>query len=261
MSCDYGEIRLTGTEALYAIGSIVLVSLFSLVGVLLLMLQDRTLNYVVILLVSFSSGSLFGNAFIQLLPETVARNGFTVWVSIFTLSGIAGSFVVEKFVHWRHVHSPAHGETQVEAFAYMNLLGDAVHNCLDGVVIVSAYALDIRVGVATTVAILFHEIPQEMGDFGVLVHGGLSRKKALFFNFVTALTALIGALLTMVLINFAQQLTVFLIPFSAGTFIYIAGSDLIPQLHKENEVRDSLLQLVFFTLGISVMFILNLETF
>lgn len=248
---------MTGTEAFYAIGSVVLVSLFSLVGILLLLLQERILNYVVILLVSFSSGSLFGNAFIHLLPETVARNGFTVWVSIFTLSGIAGSFVVEKFVHWRHVHSPAHVESEVEAFAYMNLLGDAVHNLLDGIVIVSAYALDIRVGIATTVAILFHEIPQEMGDFGVLVHGGMSRKKALFFNFVTALTALIGALLTMALINFAEQLTVFLIPFSAGTFIYIAGSDLIPQLHKENEVRDSLLQLVFFALGISVMFILN----
>ena len=249
---------MTGTEALYAIGSVLLVSLFSLVGILLLLLREKILNYVVILLVSFSSGSLFGNAFIHLLPETVARNGFTVWVSIFTLSGIAGCFVVEKFVHWRHVHSTAHSE--VEAFAYMNLLGDAVHNLLDGVVIVSAYALDIRVGVATTIAILFHEIPQEMGDFGVLVHGGLSRKKALFFNFVTALTALIGALLTMVLINFAQQLTVFLIPFSAGTFIYIAGSDLIPQLHKENEIRDSLLQLVFFSLGISVMLVLHLST-
>ena len=249
---------MTGTEALYAIGSVVLVSLFSLVGILLLLLREKVLNYVVILLVSFSSGSLFGNAFIHLLPETVERNGFTVWVSIYTLSGIAGCFVVEKFVHWRHVHSPSH--EGVEAFAYMNLLGDAVHNLLDGVVIVSAYALDISVGVATTIAILFHEIPQEMGDFGVLVHGGLSRKKALFFNFVTALTALIGALLTMVLINFAQQLTVFLIPFSAGTFIYIAGSDLIPQLHKENEFRDSLLQLVFFSLGISVMLVLQLST-
>ena len=249
---------MTGTEALYAIGSVVLVSLFSLVGILLLLLREKILNYVVILLVSFSSGSLFGNAFIHLLPETVARNGFTVWVSIYTLSGIAGCFVVEKFVHWRHVHSPAHEE--IEAFAYMNLLGDAVHNLLDGVVIVSAYALNISVGVATTIAILFHEIPQEMGDFGVLVHGGLSRKKALFFNFVTALTALIGALLTMVLINFSQQLTVFLIPFSAGTFIYIAGSDLIPQLHKENEIRDSLLQLVFFSLGISVMLVLHLST-
>jgi len=248
----------TGTEALYAIGSVVLVSLFSLVGILLLLLQEKILNYVVILLVSFSSGSLFGNAFIHLLPETVARNGFTVWVSIYTLSGIAGCFVVEKFVHWRHDHSPGH--EGVEAFAYMNLLGDAVHNLLDGVVIVSAYALDISVGVATTIAILFHEIPQEMGDFGVLVHGGLSRKKALFFNFVTALTALLGALLTMVLINFAQQITVFLIPFSAGTFIYIAGSDLIPQLHKENEIRDSLLQLVFFSLGISVMLVLHLST-
>ncbi len=245
---------MTSTEILYAIGSVVLVSLFSLVGILLLLLQDKILNYVTILLVSFSSGSLFGDAFIHLLPETVGRNGFTIAVSLYILCGIAGSFVVEKVVQWRHVHSPAQGE--MAAFAYMNLLGDAVHNFLDGIVIASAYALDIRVGVATTIAILFHEIPQEMGDFGVLVHGGISRSKALFFNFVTALTALGGALVTIILINFAEQMTVFLIPFSAGTFIYIAGSDLIPQLHKEKEVRDSLLQLLFFGLGIAVMLIL-----
>lgn len=247
---------MTSTEILYAIGSVVLVSLFSLVGILLLLLQDKILNYVTILLVSFSSGSLFGDAFIHLLPETVGRNGFTIAVSLSTLCGIAGCFVVEKVVHWRHVHSPAQGE--MAAFAYMNLLGDAVHNLLDGIVIASAYALDIGVGVATTIAILFHEIPQEMGDFGVLVHGGISRPKALFFNFVTALTALGGALVTIILINFAEQMTVFLIPFSAGTFIYIAGSDLIPQLHKEKEVRDSLLQLLFFGLGIAVMLILAL---
>lgn len=249
---------MTGTEVLYTVGSVVLVSLFSLVGILLLLLQEKVLNYVVIFLVSFSSGSLFGNAFIHLLPETVDKNGFTIWISLYTLCGIAGSFVVEKIIRWRHVHSPARNE--IEAFVYMNLLGDAVHNLLDGVVIAAAYALDIRVGVATTIAILFHEIPQEMGDFGVLVHGGLSRTKALFFNFVTALTALGGALLIILLINFADQLTVFLIPFSAGTFVYIAGSDLIPQLHKEKEIRDSLLQLGFFALGIAIMVVLRLAS-
>ena len=250
---------MSGGEIVYAIASVVLVSLFSLVGIVLLVLKGRVLSYVTILLVSFSSGSLFGDAFIHLLPETVARHGFTIAVSIFTLCGIAGSFVVEKIIHWRHVHYPE--QTEMEAFAYMNLLGDAVHNLLDGVVIAAAYAVDIRVGVATTIAILFHEIPQEMGDFGVLIHGGVSRKRALFFNFVTALTALVGAILTILLINLVDQLTLFLIPFAAGTFIYIAGSDLIPQLHKEKALRDSLLQLLFFSLGIATMVILRLELF
>ena len=248
---------MNGTEIFYTLASVVLVSLFSLVGIVLLLLKERILSYVVILLVSFSSGSLFGDAFIHLLPETVAEHGFTVAVSIFVLCGIAGSFVVEKIIHWRHVHYP--DQAEIEAFAYMNLLGDAVHNLLDGVVIAAAYAVDIRVGVATTIAILFHEIPQEMGDFGVLIHGGVSRKRALFFNFVTALTALAGAVVTILLINFVNQVIVFLIPFSAGTFIYIAGSALIPQLHKEKAVRNSLLQLLFFSLGIAIMVFLRLE--
>ncbi len=248
---------MNGTEIFYTLASVVLVSLFSLVGIVLLLLKERILSYVIILLVSFSSGSLFGDAFIHLLPETVAEHGFTVWVSIFILCGIAGSFVVEKIIHWRHVHYPEQAE--MEAFAYMNLLGDAVHNLLDGVVIAAAYAVDIRVGVATTIAILFHEIPQEMGDFGVLIQGGVSRKRALFFNFVTALTALAGAVVTILLINLVDQVIVFLIPFSAGTFIYIAGSDLIPQLHKEKAVRNSLLQLLFFSLGIAIMVFLRLE--
>ena len=246
---------MSGTEVIYTIASVVLVSLFSLVGIVLLLLRDRVLNYVIILLVSFSSGSLFGDAFIHLLPETVEKHGFTIAVSLFTLCGIAGSFVIEKIIHWRHVHHPAQAE--IEAFAYMNLLGDAVHNLLDGVVIAAAYAVDIRVGVATTIAILFHEIPQEMGDFGILIHGGVSRKRAIFFNFVTALTALAGAVVTILLIDLVDQLTVFLIPFAAGTFIYIAGSDLIPQLHKEKAVRDSLLQLLFFSLGIAIMVMLR----
>ena len=248
---------MNGTEIFYTLASVVLVSLFSLVGIVLLLLKERILSYVVMLLVSFSSGSLFGDAFIHLLPETVAEHGFTVAVSIFVLCGIAGSFVVEKIIHWRHVHYPEQAE--IEAFAYMNLLGDAVHNLLDGVVIAAAYAVDIRVGIATTIAILFHEIPQEMGDFGVLIHGGVSRKRALLFNFVTALTALAGAVVTIFLINFVNQVIVFLIPFSAGTFIYIAGSDLIPQLHKEKAVRNSLLQLLCFSLGIAIMVFLRLE--
>ncbi|MBI4446999.1 MAG: ZIP family metal transporter [Acidobacteria bacterium] len=243
------------TEAIYALGSVCLVSLFSLVGILFFFLQPRALSYMVVLLVSFSSGSLFGDAFIHLLPETVAENGFTLAVSLFTLSGIAASFFVEKIIHWRHVHSPTH--SQPESFAYMNLLGDAAHNFIDGVVIGAAYLLSVRVGIATTVAVLLHEIPQEMGDFGVLVHGGFTRKRALLYNFATAAIAMLGTLLTILLVDVAQDVRTFLVPFAAGGFIYIAGADLIPQMHKEKDVRGSLLQLLFFTAGILVMVVLT----
>ena len=242
-------------EALYALGSVLLVSLFSLVGILVFFLREKVLNYTVILLVSFSSGSLFGDAFIHLLPETVAKNGFTIAVSLYVLCGVASSFCVEKIIHWRHIHTPA--KDQIESFAYMNLLGDAAHNFIDGVVIGAAYMVSVRVGIATTVAVLFHEIPQEMGDFGVLVHGGFSRRKALLYNFATAAIALAGTLFAIVLIDWTEGLSNFLLPFAAGGFIYIAGADLIPQLHKERAVKDSLLQLLLFLGGIMVMLALT----
>lgn len=244
------------TEALYAFASVLLVSLFSLVGILVLFLKGRAFDYSVILLVSFSSGSLFGDAFIHLLPETVAASGFTVEVSLFTLCGIAASFFVEKIIHWRHVHGPS--DAHVESFAYMNLLGDAAHNFIDGVVIGAAYMVNVRVGIATTIAVLLHEIPQEMSDFGVLVHGGFSRRKALLYNFATAAIAVAGTFLAVLLIDVAEEVRSFLVPFAAGGFIYIAGADLIPQLHKETGVRLSLLQLVFFVGGIMVMLALAL---
>lgn len=243
------------TEALYAVGSVLFLSLFSLVGIFVFFLREKVLNYALILLVSFSSGSLFGDAFIHLLPEAVAKNGFTISVSLFTLCGIAASFSVEKIIHWRHIHTASHD--QIESFAYMNLLGDATHNFIDGVVLGTAYMVSVRVGIATTIAVLFHEIPQEMSDFGVLVHGGFSRRKALLYNFATAVVALTGTLLAIVLIDFAEGLSSFLVPFAAGGFIYIAGADLIPQLHKEKAVRDSLLQLLFFVAGIMIMLALT----
>lgn len=243
-------------EVLYALGSVLLISLFSLVGILVFSLSGKVLHYTVILLVSFSSGSLFGDAFIHLLPETVEREGFTVSVSLFTLCGVAAYFFVEKIIHWRHVHSPS--QDPIESFAYMNLLGDATHNFIDGVVIGTAYMASIRVGVATAIAVLLHEIPQEMSDFAVLVHGGFSRYKALLYNFATALVAIAGTLLAVALIDLAEEVASFLIPFAAGGFIYIAGADLIPQLHKEKAVRVSLLQLAFFLAGIAVMLALTL---
>ena len=141
-------------------------------------------------------------------------------------------------------------------FAWMNLFGDSIHNFIDGLIIGAAYLVSIPVGIATTTAVILHEIPQEIGDFGVLVHGGFSVKKAILLNFATALTAIFGTIVVLVLGAQSENLSLFLVPFAAGNFIYIASTDLIPELHKETTVSKSTLQLVWFVLGVCVMLLL-----
>ncbi len=240
---------------LYGVGSVLIVSLMSLVGVFALSISNKLLDKFLIYMISFSTGALFGDAFIHLLPEVVEQYGFTVNVSIFILSGIMFSFIIEKFIHWRHCHHPT-THNHPHPFALMNLVGDVVHNLIDGLIIGASYLISIPVGVATTVAVVLHEIPQEIGDFSVLVHGGFSKKKALLLNFLTALVSFVGLFIAFYLGNATENMTMFLVPFAAGNFIYIAGSDLIPELHKEVEAKKSLGQLLAFVLGIAVMFLL-----
>ena len=244
-------------EWLFALISVFIVSSISLIGVLALGVNTKKLGKILLYLVSFSAGSLLGDAFIHLLPESVKKHGFGASISLFVLSGIAVSFFVEKVIHWRHEHSAS--DDHIESFAYMNLFGDAVHNFIDGSIITAAYMLETRVGIATTIAVLLHEIPQEMSDFAVLLHGGFSRSKALLYNFVTAIIALAGLGFTLVMAEYADEVVTFLTPFAAGGFIYIAGADLIPQLHKERSVGSSLMQLLFFVAGIAVMLALNIS--
>lgn len=236
----------------YSLGSVVLVSLVSLVGILTLSLKDQRLKKILLLFVSFSAGALFGDAFIHLIPETVEAHGFSTNTSISILSGIALSFLVEKIIHWRHSHTSAKAD-HVHPFALMNLFGDGLHNFIDGLAIGASYLVSIPIGLATTLAVILHEIPQEFGDFGVLVHGGFSKHKALFFNLLTALTSVFGAVVALVINTYTENLTTFLLPFAAGGFIYIAGSDLIPELHKEIQPKKSFLQLVGFIGGILTM--------
>ena len=236
----------------YSLVSVLVVSLISFAGILTLSIKVDKLKKILLYLVSFSAGALFGDVFIHLLPEAVEESGFGLNVSIYLMLGIAFSFIAEKFIHWRHCHIPT-SKDHVHPFAMMNLFGDAVHNFIDGMIIAASYLASIPVGIATTIAVILHELPQEIGDFGVLLHGGFSKSKALFFNFVTALTAILGAVVSLVLSSYVENITVFLIPFAAGTFIYIAGSDLIPELHKEVRAEKSLLQFVAIVLGVLVM--------
>mgnify|MGYP001607799110 FL=1 len=236
----------------YSLISVLIVSLVSLIGILTLSIKTNRLKKTLIYIISFSAGALFGDAFIHLIPEAVEETGFGLKTSLYILSGIIFSFIVEKFIHWRHCHLP-HSKEHVHPFAVMNLLGDSIHNLIDGIIIGASYIVSIPTGIATTIAVILHEIPQEIGDFGVLLQGGFSKAKALTFNFLTAATAVLGAIISLVLSSRIDGLTAFLIPFAAGTFIYIAGSDLIPELHKEVKFQKSLIQLITFLVGIGIM--------
>ena len=204
-------------------------------------------------MVSFAAGALFGDVFFHLLPEIVKENGFSLVISTFTLAGICLFFLTEKIVQWHHHHVPAIEDHHINTFSYMVLIGDGVHNFIDGIIIAGSYLISFPVGIATTIAVALHEIPQEIGDFGVLVHGGFSKMRALLFNFVTATTAIVGAVIALVASKYVENISLYIIPIAIGGFIYIAGSDLIPELHKHYSVKKSILQLLTFILGIVVM--------
>ena len=238
--------------------SVTIISAISLVGVLFLWLKNQKLSKILLYLVSFSVGGLFGDAFIHLVPETIEEIGFGTSASLLILFGILSSFMVEKFLQWRHCHIPTSSE-HPHSFAYMNLFGDAVHNLIDGLIVGGSYLASIPIGISTTLAVIFHEIPQEIGDFGVLIHGGFNKTRALQFNFLTALTAMLGAVIALVLGATLEGFTPFLIPFAAGNFIYIAGSDLIPELRKdEPNLKKAVLQVVSIALGVAIMLLLVL---
>jgi zinc and cadmium transporter len=243
-------------EIAYIFGSVFLVSIISLISVFTLPLKAQNLQKILIYFLSFSAGAMLGDAFIHLLPEIVEEYGMTTRIGLYILAGIAISFVLEKVIHWRHCHMPI-TKKHIHSYAKMNLVGDFVHNIIDGVIIASSYLVSIPVGIATTIAVLIHEIPQEISDFGVLVHGGFSRTKALLYNFLTALSAFVGAAFVLILGNLENTL-LFFIPFTIGTFIYIAGADLIPELHKETEIKKSAGQFFFLLLGIGIMMLMLL---
>jgi zinc and cadmium transporter len=235
----------------YSIVSVIVVSLISLIGILALLLR-RDVKKITFLLVSFAVGGLFGDAFIHLLPESFESIENKLAMGLWVLFGMMIFFVLEKFLRWRHCHL-SEDEHHIHPVVTMNLVGDAVHNLIDGMVIGATYLVSIPLGLTTTLAVVLHEIPQEMGDFGVLVHGGLTVKKALIFNFFSALTAVVGAILSVGIGPYVQGYTVALVPMTAGGFIYIAGSDLLPELQHDVKISTSLLQFVLILLGIGIM--------
>jgi len=238
--------------------SVVAISMISIGGILVFWVAGKKLKKVFVYMVSFAAGGLFGDVFLHLIPEMVGETGFLTTSSIVIILGILSSFAVERFLQWRHCHIPTSDE-HPHSFAYMNLFGDAVHNLIDGLIVGGSYIASIPLGIATTIAVIFHEIPQELGDFCVLVYGGFNKRKALTFNFLTALTAVLGAIIAFVIGSAIEGFVPLLIPFAAGNFIYIAGSDLIPELRKDTpEPKKAALQMISLVLGVIPMLLLLL---
>ncbi len=236
--------------------SVFLVSIVSLTGVFLLSLSKSLLQKMLIYFVSFAVGALFANVFLHLLPEMIevipdAQAGFA-----FVLLGIILSFFLEKCIHWHHCHNLDCSCS--EPVGTMMLIGDGVHNIMDGILIAAAYLVDTQLGIATTIAVILHEIPQEIGDFAVLLHSGWSRQKALLANFLSAITAFLGAAAVLIIHEHVHGIEVLLLPITAGNFLYIAGSDLIPVLHKESNFRNAMLQFLSMIAGIALMYVVFL---
>jgi zinc and cadmium transporter len=240
---------------IYSIVSVCLVSSISLVGLFALSLKKEFLNKVLLFMVAFSAGALLGDAFIHMLPETVNNRGFDLFVTFSILTGIITFFILEKFLRWRHCHDLSCHD-HPKHLGMINMVGDAFHNFIDGLLIGASFLVSFPLGVATTVAVVLHEIPSEFGDFSVMLHSGYEVKKAIFYNFLSALTALVGVIVVLVIGERAASFPDFIIPFAVGNFVYIALSDLVPELHKEIGWKKSLVQLVSLAIGVLLMVLL-----
>lgn len=232
--------------------AVALVSAMSLVGALTLSFKPDTLKRGLLVLIAFAAGGLLGDAFLHLIPEIAeSEPGLDLAASGWILAGLVGFFLLEKALHWHHAHLPT--ADVLHPVAITNLVGDGLHNLIDGALIAGAFLASPSLGVATTLAVVVHEIPQEMGDFGILVHAGLKPRRALLLNLASGMAALVGAVLTLAVAEAGLGVERALLAFTAGGFIYIASTDLIPELHREPETGKSLVQLGGLLSGIAVM--------
>ncbi len=269
---------------LLALGSVLGISLLSLAGVFTLSLGRARLERIVFLLVAFAVGAMLGGALLHLLPEAYERLGSGPKTGALVLAGVLAFFVLEKVLHWHHHHAAPeviegatghchaghdhrhdppphshHGHGHIAEpgapFALMNLVGSVAHNFIDGAIVAAAYLVSVPTGIVTTMAVVLHEIPQEIGNFGVLVFGGYEPKRALLYNFLSGLAGVLGAGVALTVGEASPSFADALLPLTAGAFIYIAGSDLIPELNRRHSYpfTKSVGQLVMIALGVGVM--------
>ncbi|MFA5887482.1 MAG: ZIP family metal transporter [Candidatus Nanoarchaeia archaeon] len=228
-------------------------SLVGFIGVISLWLSDRIMNKLLVLLMAFSAGTLLGGAFFHLLAEAVEKVE-PLTAMAYALIGFILFFFIEGYFHWHRCEHCEH------PFTYLMLIGDGIHNMIDGLVIAGSFFIDIKLGIMTSIMIIAHEVPQEMGLFGVLLYGKQKKPKALLYSFLAQSTCIIGGVIGYFLSARAEVFSHFLIPFAAGGFIYIAASDLIPEMHRlhEGKISRALMSIVPFLVGIIMMYLLKI---
>ncbi len=248
-----------GQAWLWTLGSVLAVSFLSFLGLIVALVFSRQrVQPLVFVLVGLAVGAMFGDTFLHLLPESFARASSPLATSLYCLAGILIFFVLEKFLLWRHDHAAEHTHP-LHPVGYINLIADGAHNFMDGVLIGASYLVSVPIGLATTIAVCLHEIPQEIGDFGVLLYAGFTRGQALWLNFLTAVLAVAGALFSLLIGTRLAPFSEAMLPLTAGGFIYIAGSDLVPELHKERQAGQAAIQLAAIGTGIGLMLLLKLS--
>ena len=243
-------------DYIYWILAVLVVCLVSIIWIITLWYPLAKLKKILVWFIAFSAGILIWDAFLHFLPEAVEEYWFSILVSSSLIWWIIIGFLIEKTLNTVRSSKETH---EVKTFAWMNLVGDMIHNMIDWIIIWVAFMANPTIGFATTLAIFLHEIPQEIWDFCVLVHWWLSKKKALIYNFLTALTAFIWLLIAYLLNNYVDNISQILMPFSAWLFVYIAASDMIPEMHKENKIGQSVFQIILLLVGIFIMMWLSLS--
>jgi zinc and cadmium transporter len=230
---------------LWIVGSSVLMSAIALTGSVTLVMSEATRQRLMLPLVAFAAGSLIGGALLHMIPAALDGGVSAATTLVWVLAGFVVFFALEQFLHWHHCHRAS--TSCRRPLTYLILVGDGLHNFLGGLAVASTFLADIRLGIATWLAAAAHEVPQELGDFAVLVHGGWEPKKALLFNWLSGLTFLLGGLITY--LAAAQSDVFFLVPFAAGNFLYIGASDLVPEVNRHERLAVNLVHFGAFVLG------------
>lgn len=239
---------------LYAIASVIFVSLLSLLGAVFLVVKRTWLIRIMSPLLALSSGVLLGSTFFDLIPESLEL--VPDQAMIFILFGIVSFFSLEKLLEWHH-HVEGDHPGESKSVGYLSLIGDGIHNFVDGTIIAAAFLVSAPLGISATIAVIAHEIPHELADFTILLHSGFSSTKALFFNFLSATTAIAGAILVLTISKTTQTLVPHLVPFAAGNFLYIAMSDLIPELHRRRSRLYSIVHIIALVFGVTSIYLLQ----
>jgi zinc and cadmium transporter len=237
---------------IYGIVGVFIVSLVSLVGVFSLSLKEDILKKYINFFISLAIGALLGDAFIHIIPEAFESGINTSLVGVLIIIGIVLFFIIEKFIHCHH-HGEDKDEDHIHPVGKLVLFTDGFHNMIDGVIIGASFLISVPIGIATTIAVILHEIPQEIGDFAVLIHAGYTKKRALWLNFLSALASVVGLLIVYIFGNIVNNSILWFMPIAAGGFIYIAVADLIPELHKTRNIKHSIIQLCIIMAGVIAM--------